>query len=430
MAYQQNLADFRYQGIPGNKVNLIDLVKASLEAEYGRRTMDSRVSQSENDARQGGLTNDNMQMTVDQNTAIQPGVMDELRQESGSMLHPAMQAAQAHQQPMGQHPAMQAQQAPTQDPYAAQQALMEERNQLLQRSAQHPAALAMSPALAAINKNREANIKGREDLAGDQFGMRVNQDWQTLKPQLDALMTPGPKGWNPLKGEKAVALSKAIAVIPPYMSASPQVKQWIADQKAEQQTQVFNPAAMANVNSRFYAPLLTDWRSAREKYEKQYGEPFLQIQGIKNSGAYGTSVGDQSMIDKLIIMETGKPPTEAQYSNLAHRIGFSDMFDIFAGKFANGQQLSAEMRKNLESEIEEQARIGHQAYAENMGQAKEQASLMNLDPNAVIRPGGSYGQVDDHMKRKPEVASKKAPGPYDDASKEARYQAWKKANGH
>lgn len=167
----------------------------------------------------------------------------------------------------------------------------------------------------------------------------------------------------------------------------------------------FNPAAFAGVNSRLAGAFLTDWRDARNKYETQYGQPFLQIQGIKNSKSYGTSLGDQSMIDKLIIMETGTKPTEAQYANLSEKIGFGDRFDIFTGKFKSGQQLSAKMRQSLESEIEEQARIGHQAYTENLAQAKEEARLNGLNPDAVIRPGGSFGQVDEHMKRTPISAS-------------------------
>lgn len=215
------------------------------------------------------------------------------------------------------------------------------------------------------------------------------------------------------KKEDARAKAAAIAAIEnkyPMVVDNPKFKEVKASVMPKDTD--FNPAVMMGVNNRLVGPFLTDWRDSRTKYETQYGQPFLQIQGIKNSKAYGTSLGDQSMIDKLIIMETGTKPTEAQYANLSQKIGFADMFDIAAGKFKQGQQLSSKMRKSLESEIEEQARIGHQAYTENMAQAKEEARLNGLDPESVIRPGGSFGQVDAHMKRtaKPEspVAAKPA----------------------
>jgi hypothetical protein len=94
MAYQQNLADFRYQGIPGNKRNLIDLVAKSLEMEhqiaqqnaatrqndltgdFDERTMDSRVGQQANQQTQGDLQNQGLRLGMPEKQlgAAQAGV--------------------------------------------------------------------------------------------------------------------------------------------------------------------------------------------------------------------------------------------------------------------------------------------------------------------------------------------------------------------
>jgi hypothetical protein len=142
--------------------------------------------------------------------------------------------------------------------------------------------------------------------------------------------------------------------------------------------------------------LMTDSRAARMDYEKA-AKPYLALKGIIHSPAYGTGLGDQSMIDKLIMIETGRTPTEAQYFQMAHNLGIDDKIDKVTGKLLNGSILGPTTRKNMMAQAEEQMKITHDSYINDLNQFQEMANENGVNVNAVSRRGGYYQTVDKYL---------------------------------
>ncbi len=67
--------------------------------------------------------------------------------------------------------------------------------------------------------------------------------FKELKPKLDAIVAVPPGGYNPLNGSKAIALSKANALVPSALLDSPQYKEWLTGAKGE------TPNAQVSVGS-------------------------------------------------------------------------------------------------------------------------------------------------------------------------------------
>lgn len=167
----------------------------------------------------------------------------------------------------------------------------------------------------------------------------------------------------------------------------------IFDDPAYQKTIEAHATQPATSGSRLVGSYLTDFRHVKDAYEK-VAQPYLAFEGVKNSKAYGTGVGDQSMIDKLLIMETGKVPTEAQYAEMAKNWGYADLLDKVSGKIKSGQKIPQATRDAMESEARQQMKIAHDGYDESL---KEQADIMTaggVAPEKVIRKGGYYSQVE------------------------------------
>jgi hypothetical protein len=142
--------------------------------------------------------------------------------------------------------------------------------------------------------------------------------------------------------------------------------------------------------------LMTDSRAARTDYEKA-AKPYLALKGIVKSPAYGTGLGDQSMIDKLIIIETGKVPTEAQYFQVAKNLGIEDKIDKLTGRIKTGEIMGPKARANLMAQAEEQMRISHDAYNSDYSQFTDMARENGANPAAVSRRGGAYEMVDKYL---------------------------------
>ncbi len=166
---------------------------------------------------------------------------------------------------------------------------------------------------------------------------------------------------------------------------------------------------------------LRDWSKSKFDYEKA-AKPYLALQGIVKSKAYGTGIGDQSMIDKLIIIETGRVPTEAQYFQFAHNLGIEDKIDRVSGRLKSGAILGPDARQRMIDEADEQMQINHDAYDEELSQAKDQAGAAGIDPNKTIRTGGYYNEVGKHLSARKAKALAAAAGttppaahPQDDA---------------
>lgn len=145
-------------------------------------------------------------------------------------------------------------------------------------------------------------------------------------------------------------------------------------------------------NSRLVSSYLSDWRHNQDNYDKAAG-PYLALKGIKNSKSYGTGVGDQSMMDKLIMLETGHVPTEAQYTQMATNYGVVDLFDKVTGKMKEGAKLPQKVRDQIESEAEEQMKIVHDRHLALRGEKERQMLAAGVNPDAVLQSGEYFDKI-------------------------------------
>lgn len=145
-------------------------------------------------------------------------------------------------------------------------------------------------------------------------------------------------------------------------------------------------------STRLTASYLSDWRHNMDAYEKA-AAPYLAIKGIKNSESYGTGVGDQSMMDKLIMLETGHVPTEAQYKQMASNYGIVDILDKATGRIAEGAKLPQKVRNQIESEAEEQMRIVHDRHLALRDEKERQMISAGVNPESVLQSGEYFDKV-------------------------------------
>lgn len=333
-------------------------VAAGQTAEYNRRTLDPRVTQAINTATQGGLENDAMRAKVPVNnlSGQQAGI------ESGILgqMFPGFGQAQPPSTTMP---------PPMQNQFAGK-TLAELRQMKMDAG----------PASDFVGKMIDPMIKGRSE---------TEEVAPALKEISAAASLPG--GTREEARAKAAALSGVIAKYP-LIAGDPRLKEAITAAMPKNPDVVFNPIGQNAVDARLIGTYLTDWRGIKNNYEK-VAQPYLAIQGIKKSSAWGTGVGDQSLIDKLILLETGKVPTEAQYFQFAHNLGFEDKIDKLTGKLVKGAILGENARQQMLNEAKEQMNLAHEGYDHSANEQTEIMQAAGANPATVVHKGGYYNEV-------------------------------------
>lgn len=279
------------------------------------------------------------------------------------------------------------------DPYAGQQATLDERKAALADADKKAMLYATVPVLAAVQKNRMANLAGREDLAKDQFGIAQNREWEAIKPTLDKIMTPPVGGWDPLKGDKAEALARAQAAVPAHLQDLPKVKDWFAVAGKEPQ----NSMVMAGVGGRIGTSLMTDFRGERKEYEDKTNG-YLNAEGIVKASTFGKSrIGDISLLDQMARAETGSKPTEAQYHEFKDQPGILGKIGALHERVINGRLLNPEDVDAIMEELRSQQAIRHENFASTVKTFNQQARDLGVN-TAFVNPGGIYQQVESTWK--------------------------------
>lgn len=183
------------------------------------------------------------------------------------------------------------------------------------------------------------STKQEEKLAEDKF--------TSMKGTLDKIMTPPPTGWDPLKGEKANALSRAIAYMPADVLKSKVAQDWISNNKSEQQNTVFNPMMGAAMLLR---PEMTAENRISGQNQKQTGDYEIAKRGalgfkadyenykkaIASGDTQAIKVAQQGMVDKYITTSTGKSTGEAQFKNFIDGQGITNAMQNLGDKLVNG----------------------------------------------------------------------------------------------
>ena len=142
--------------------------------------------------------------------------------------------------------------------------------------------------------------------------------------------------------------------------------------------------------------IMTDFAKERSDYEKR-SNAFITAQGIQDSKAWGTGVGDQNLIDQAIIMETGARPTVAQYNAFANTRGLGDMVNLATGKLKEGAKLTPEVREAVLSDMQTQMQNRQDAFDQTLQNSKDQIGMFGkgagIDPDKALNPGGTYTQA-------------------------------------
>lgn len=192
----------------------------AIQAEAQRQKI--AMQQARDKARADQQTYEEKQLPLDQQKTLQPGILSKLGLSNQSMLTPE-QPAQSTQQapvlppqlgPQQDQPFMMNQGRPNlppqlaaqqpQDPMAGQQSILDERGRLLKENQGMSEALAASPILASINKNKESNLSGRGDLAGDQYALAQNRAFSQIVPNLEAIKNQGIAAMRGAKTGKSI----------------------------------------------------------------------------------------------------------------------------------------------------------------------------------------------------------------------------------
>lgn len=272
-----------------------------------------------------------------------------------------------------------------------------------------------------------------DKLNTEKVAIRDMRDWIGLKPKLDQLMTPGPKGWNPLSGEKATAFSKALAAIPAYLMSNPHVKEWLSTAKGEQQNTVFNPFNQQRIEQTDIGQLraqsakaakgYTDTRQVMSTVEPEY------LSYKKDPTGPGAKFMQQSLLDKFVQMSLNKSPTEAQYEIAQSFPGLKTVIDKETGHLMWGQ-IVTEQAVDAIVDLMRKAGIERGSQLKDLNDViTQQAEAGGVDPSRIGMIPNNVVTSDSTKWAQPMPPKPGAPAAYADQSKEARYQAWKKANG-
>lgn len=149
--------------------------------------------------------------------------------------------------------------------------------------------------------------------------------------------------------------------------------------------------------TRTQASLINDNKSQRELYDKK-AAAFVTANGIKEAKApdgtpvWGSGTGDQNLIDQLIIMETGKSPTKAQYENTTTKYGLGDYIDKVTGKLTSDAKVSPKVRDLIFADIMSQAKNNSDAYEVALQNIANTAKANKFDSAQVVIPS-SYRQM-------------------------------------
>lgn len=150
--------------------------------------------------------------------------------------------------------------------------------------------------------------------------------------------------------------------------------------------------------SRTQASLINDNKSERELYDKK-AAAYITANGIKEAKTadgtpvWGSGTGDQNLIDQLIIMETGKAPTKAQYENTATKYGLGDYIDKISGKLSTDAKVSDKVRNLIWADMQSQAKQNATAYDTSLQFIANTAKANGYDSAQVVIPSGYRDMV-------------------------------------
>jgi len=456
MAYHPILQNYTYAPKPYQAETPAELARLAMEEQRA----DDAAKMAALDQASKGMANTGEGMKLEEQQALHPPVMAALAQERDGS---------AQGQP---------QQAPADpnDPYARQQALASQGQSLADYASGHPVLLSRSPELTAIQAEKEKALAAQTANAGTQFGLRQQQDFNTILPSLEQIKQRGLAAMKGAPTSRSVDAYNAMVggVQSALVSQAPHLINSKAYQDYMKDLEKFKPTPQPNaaVISMQPPPSSTLDNAARRiaNHESTVSE---EINKGRFAGAQAMQIHDElvnrvraidpnfSEADSEAGYAFGKnPSTRRAISQLDNAYSTLDRLkSVYAG-LNNGQFPTVNKALNagaLQLGDVESARaaiaevLGNdeltQAFSRGgMGSDKlrdmsSKLANYNLSPQQMAaqfdeimhgleRSRNAYvGQGAGYIKPMEKKGAEPSVKPYDDPAKEARYQAWKKANG-
>lgn len=189
MAYDARIpALFQYKPAQQDERTYLDMLRAASQMKNANR-------EAADTSRASRQLYDSNQIRLDEDQTLHPAVLVALKQKAQEMMSQGqssqnVQAAPQSASGLPPYIAATVQQQP-QDPYAAQQSILDERRAQLEDENRNSLIYSKVPVLAAMQKAKQANLAGREDLASDQFGINQNRAFAQAVPELEVAKNIG-----------------------------------------------------------------------------------------------------------------------------------------------------------------------------------------------------------------------------------------------
>lgn len=436
MAYNQNIADFRYQGIPGNKRNLIDLVAKSLEmdqqqaqtrltnltGDYNERTMGDRVQEQAYKTEGEGYGIPGKKLEADQadikrNLLEQmfPGVTQQ-KQNLPTYIQ-APNPGEAWQQPAQPEPEYR-QQIPVIQSQFANKTLAELRAEKAKAG----------PLGEFLGGFIDPMIKARSDA-------------EEIEPALKEIAAASalPGGTREEARTKSAALTAILAKYP-QVSSDPRIKEAVATATPRHPDPVYNPMQMDMAGfqrERFENEKKQKLLDRVERYSKnsekerdsatQLGEVHKSLEGL---GIKGGIYGEANSVDipgfgvgEKAFRSYAQSPQAVALRGYVAALMNAYRNNLFGASLTEGEQRAFEEFSGTGMVANQEALFtGLRSINKSLNQK------MRPESDEMIPILDSQGIM--YYKNLPQEPQKGAKvSPYSDAAKESRYQAWKKANG-
>ncbi len=151
-------------------------------------------------------------------------------------------------------------------------------------------------------------------------------------------------------------------------------------------------------NGRNQTSIRSSAETTRKGYEKAVN-PYLSMEAIKKSNAWGTGVGDFNLLKLMATIDNGgKSPTDLDMKESAVKHGWGDVGNLAMGIISSSAKLTPQVREEMLSDARQQVQQKHDAYNETLQELHDEAVSNGFKPESLIIPGGTHHLIDSTLK--------------------------------
>lgn len=154
------------------------------------------------------------------------------------------------------------------------------------------------------------------------------------------------------------------------------------------------PVNVSTGNGRNQSSIRSSAEQTRKGYEKAVN-PYLSMEAIKKSTAWGTGVGDFNLLKLMATIDNnGKSPTDLDMKESATKHGWGDVGNLARGIIGSSAKITPDVREEMLSDARQQTQIRHDAYGQTLEELRNEATLGGFKPDATVIPGGTHHLID------------------------------------